>query len=57
MLVALLMGLEDVLVDTLIRINSGLNLTEITLRLRGSSTLGTRISHIYVIWETICVIW
>ena len=21
------------------------------------STLGTRISHIYVIWETICVIW
>ena len=21
------------------------------------ATLGTRISHIYVIWETICVIW
>ena len=30
---------------------------ECTHKVDNASTLGTRISHIYVIWETICVIW
>ena len=43
---------ENINLNHLIKKNNNNTIENVDTR-----TLGTRISHIYVIWETICVIW